>query len=271
VTIQWLDPALLAKQTDCPVISDFRRADCAAGGQGAPLVPFADWALFADPHQGRTVLNLGGIANVTHLPPAARLDQVFAFDTGPANCLSDWLCRTLDPDGPGYDAEGARALRGGMIESVARQFLADRYFSRTPPKSTDGPEMIDAFQKAMRIGNPKTVSSNLNDLLATAAFLTARTITQAAAVWDVSRWIVSGGGMRNQAIMGQLRQHLGPAVTIQSTDDFGIPSEAKEAMAFALLGAATLAGIPSNVPSVTGAAHPAILGSITPRPLASNI
>jgi anhydro-N-acetylmuramic acid kinase len=269
VTIQWLDPALLAAETGCPVVSDFRRADCAAGGQGAPLVPFADWVLFSDPKQGRAVLNLGGIANVTHLPPGAGLEQVIAFDTGPANCLCDWLCRTLDPDGPGYDGGGQRAARGKVLEAVAGRFLAGPYFQRQPPKSTDGPEMIAAFEEAVRLENRKFEISNLHDLLATAAYVTAHSVAQAAADWRVSHWIVSGGGIHNQTIMHHLQNALGPGTVIQTPDAWGIPSEAKEALAFALLGAATLTGIPSNVPSVTGARQAVILGSLTPRQVTS--
>ncbi len=263
VTIQWLDPALLAAQTGCAVVSDFRRADCAVGGQGAPLVPFADWVLFGDEHQGRAVLNLGGIANVTHLPPGVGLEQVIAFDTGPANCLSDWLCRTLDPEGPGYDAQGARALKGQVMEAVAERFLAGPYFQRRPPKSTDGPEMIAAFQSALSA--KELDRSNLNALLATAAYLTARTVVEAAAPWPVSQWIISGGGIRNEAIMRHLRAMLPRQVTIRRPEEWGIAADAKEALAFALLAAATLAGVPSNVPSVTGATQPMLLGSLTPQ------
>lgn len=262
LTLQWLDSSLLAYLTGCRVVSDFRRADCAAGGQGAPLVPFADWILFSDPQESRLLLNLGGIANITYLAAGAALDQVIAFDTGPANCLSDWLCRSFDPSGPGFDENGQRAQKGRVIDGLLERFMGDEYFVRPPPKSTDGPQMIAAFQRAM--SQIPGVESQLNDLLATAAAIVARTITQAVKGYPAGQWIVSGGGCANAAIMQELRRSLAPGVSIRSPDDWGIASQAKEALAFALLGAATLTGVCSNVPRVTGARQPMILGTITP-------
>ncbi|HEX5243927.1 MAG TPA: anhydro-N-acetylmuramic acid kinase, partial [Tepidisphaeraceae bacterium] len=146
LTLQWLDPALLAWETGCPVISDFRRADCAAGGQGAPLVPFADYILFRDQKIDRILLNIGGIANLSWLPAGAEPDHVIAYDCGPGNCLSDWICRTFRPDGPGYDEGGNKALNGKVRDDLAQQFLNEDYFKLPPPKSTDGPAMIGAFE-----------------------------------------------------------------------------------------------------------------------------
>jgi anhydro-N-acetylmuramic acid kinase len=262
-TIQWIDPALLAAKVGCQVISDFRRADCAAGGQGAPLVPFADYILFRDAANYRVLLNIGGIANFTVILPNAAIDQLLAFDCGPGNCISDWLCRAFEPQGPGFDADGARASRGRVVQEIADRFLSDPYFAAAPPKSTDGPAMIAAFQGALA-GH----EYSMNDLLATAAFVTGQTIATAVAAQvpegQAFDLIASGGGTRNKAIMGSLASAFSPKPRIRTTSEFGVPSDAKEAIAFALLGAATLDGVPANVPSCTGARRAVVLGSITP-------
>lgn len=263
-TVQWLDPALLAAEARCPVVSDFRRADCAAGGQGAPLVPFADHVLFRHPTKTRVLLNLGGIANLTHLPAGGSIDQMSAFDTGPGNCVSDHLMRLSDPAGPGFDAGGAIAAAGQPVYPLIRLMLADPYFAATGPKSTDGPAMVDVFAKAYAAVGRKFPFENL---LKTACLLTATTVADAIRKLDPfpDELIASGGGTRNAAIMGLLRQPLGD-LPVLTSDDLGMPAEAKEAVAFALLGAATLDGEPGNVPAATGARRRVVLGSVTPRP-----
>ncbi len=258
-TLQWIDPALIACELGCTVVSDFRRADCAAGGQGAPLVPFADYLLFRHPHKHRVLLNIGGIANVTLLPGGGGFDDLCAFDTGPGNCISDDLMH----DQEGVDIGGAGALRGKPdMRVVATAEQAD-YFRQPPPKSTDGPAMLAIFREAAATAG----MLSREDQLATAAELVARTI--AGAIHKTSPWgdapfelIASGGGVHNQAIMTRLAQHL-PRATITPIESFGIVNAAKEAMAFALLGAATLDGQPSNVPAATGAKRRVILGSVT--------
>ena len=267
-TIQWLDPSLLAAEVGAPVVSDFRRADCAAGGQGAPLVPFADYILFRDSKKTRVLLNIGGIANVTVLPAGAPLDRVIAFDTGPGNCISDHLCRRFDPAGPGYDPNGMYALLGKANEHAVDRVLKHPFFSRRAPKSTDGPEMISAFMEVVEPTLPEEVSEqDLKNLLATASRVTTASIMQAvrAPFNQPDELIVSGGGIENQALMDQLRK-LAADCPIEVSDTRGVPSQSKEALAFALLGAATLDGIPANIPSVTGARRPVVLGCITPRP-----
>ena len=265
MTIQWLDPSLIAAGTGCAVVSDFRRADCAAGGQGAPLVPFADHVLFRHPTRTRVLLNIGGIANLTHLPAGGPIDQLVAFDTGPGNCISDHLMRLYDPGGIGYDADGALAAAGQPIYPLIHQMLSDLYFAAPPPKSTDGPAMVDVFARAYAAVGRKFPFENL---LKTACLLTATTIADAIRRLDPfpDELIVSGGGARNAAMMSLLRQPLGDLPVLRS-DDLGVPAEAKEAMAFALLGAATLDGEPGNVPAATGASGRVVLGSITPKPL----
>jgi anhydro-N-acetylmuramic acid kinase len=262
-TIQWIDPALLAHKAGCQVISDFRRADCAAGGQGAPLVPFADYLLFRHPTLHRVLLNIGGIANITVLPAGASIDQLVAFDTGPGNCISDWICRAYGSHGAECDLGGDGASRGRVLQGVKDPFLLDPYFASPPPKSTDGPAMVEVFQKALGKSRP-----GINDLLATAAYLTAATIAGAVALHVPANIpievIASGGGIHNKAIMGQVASLLPAGSIVRTTQDLGIPPEAKEAIAFALIGAATLDGVPANVPSCTGASRAVILGSITP-------
>jgi anhydro-N-acetylmuramic acid kinase len=266
-TMQVLDPALVASETGCAVVSDFRRADCAAGGQGAPLVPYADFVLFHSKVADRIVVNIGGIANVTCLfRDAPTLDRVIAFDTGPGNCISDHLVRRHDPAGPGYDPGGERALRGRVSRKVIDAFSAHPFFTRPGPKSTDGPEMIGFFEDVVREHDPDLSPV---DQFATAAACTAFQISRATSLFDgrfQGEVIVSGGGVHNRAIVGQLRAFVGPAVVIRRTEDLGVPGAAKEAIAFALLGAATLDGLPSNVPSATGARRSVLLGCITPKP-----
>jgi anhydro-N-acetylmuramic acid kinase len=258
-TIQWIDPALLAAQVGCAVVSDFRRADLAAGGQGAPLVPFADYVLFRHPTKNRVLLNLGGIANFTWLPSGGTPRDVIAFDTGPANCVVDELMK------PHIDTGGERALRGRVHEQFVRNALAAPYFDHTPPKSTDGPEMIALFHAA-HAKHPEV--AQLEDLLATACAVTATSIVRAIERWcpgRVGELIASGGGTKNAAIMSMLRAQL-RSVSVSTLDQLGMPADAKEAVAFALLAAATLDGEPSNVPAATGARRAVVLGSITPKP-----
>lgn len=264
-TIQWLDPALLAAEVGSAVVSDFRRADLAAGGQGAPLVPFADYLLFRDARINRVALNLGGIANITVLPAGCTPEQVVAFDTGPGNCLSDWVCRTFGSSGAMYDADGAGASQGTVVQSIASAFLAEAYFTAPAPKSTDGPQMIEMFRD--RIAEQPD-RPPLNDLLATTTYLAAECVHRAVAAQPTptDELIVSGGGLHNRTMVGWIKKLLPASVRFRTVDEFGIAPSAKEALAFALLAAATLDRVPSNLPSVTGAKRAVILGSITPRP-----
>ena len=267
-TIQWLDASLLAAEVGAPVVSDFRRADCAAGGQGAPLVPFADYILFRHAQKTRVLLNIGGIANVTILPAGAPLDRVIAFDTGPGNCISDYLCRRFDAAGSGYDPDGLFALSGFADRHLVERVLTHPFFSRRPPKSTDGPGMVSAFMEVAEPGLPEEVRErDLTNLLAAACCVTTTSIVDAVRALGVvpDEFIASGGGIKNQALMEQLRKLAGDC-PIEVSDARGVPSQAKEALAFALLGAATLDGIAANIPSVTGARRPVVLGCITPRP-----
>lgn len=264
-TIQWLDPALIAAEVGCAVVSDFRRADCAAGGQGAPLVPLADYLLFRDPDKNRVLLNIGGIANLTYLRAGEGIDQLIAFDTGPGNCLSDQIMRQADPLGIGWDENGRLASAGEQLPQIAKLVLSSPYFAKPPPKSTDGPAMIRLFTDAQaQVGH----RYRLEDLLHTACRIAADSILESMRKFlqpFPDEIIISGGGTMNQALMKMLRACSGKAVA-KTIDELGIPSAAKEAVAFALLGAATLDNVSGNVPAATGARRKVVLGAITPRP-----
>jgi anhydro-N-acetylmuramic acid kinase len=260
MTIQWFDPSLVAAEVGTNVVSDFRRADCAAGGQGAPLVPLADYLLFRDAKLNRAMLNIGGIANVTFLAAGGKIEDVIAFDTGPGNCLSDDFCRDRKPP---FDVDGKLAGQGKAIEPILREVLSAKYFSDEPPKSTDGPHMLGLFREAMK----KVPPGSLNDLLCTACAISAEAIANGLREFlpvFPDEVIASGGGTKNKTLISMLQDSIG--VKIKTVDEFGIPSAAKEAIAFALLGAATLDGIPGNLPSATGARRGVVLGSITPKP-----
>jgi len=264
-TLQWLDPALLAAETGIAVVSDFRRADCAAGGQGAPLVPLADYLLFRHARKNRVLLNIGGIANLTFLPAGREIDQLVAFDTGPGNCLSDHLMRVHEPNGSGWDEGGRLAAKGKPIGAIVQQVMAADYFAKQPPKSTDGPGMIQLFTDALA---QTAWEYSIEDLLASACQITAQSIAGAMRQFlhpFPDELIISGGGSQNATLMRMLKQSLGE-MSILRSDDLGVASAAKEAVAFALLGAATLDGLPGNVPAATGACRRVVLGSITPKP-----
>jgi anhydro-N-acetylmuramic acid kinase len=269
-SIQWLDPARLAWHTGCRVVSDFRRADLAAGGQGAPLVPLADWLLFRHPTETRILLNLGGIANLTLLPAGGGLTDVVAFDTGPANCLSDAICR--EKLGKPYDANGDLAATAAAVPAVTAAFAGSDFVRREPPKSTDTAEMVQTFRDLwQQHGDGKTLAEEL----ATADAIVGTCLAWALRRLGVTggRLIVAGGGTRNKPIMTGVRaaatiigMEHDTTVPVDLTDDYGIPSAAKEATAFALLGAATLDGLPGGVPAATGADRAVVLGSVTPMP-----
>ncbi|MEL7237439.1 MAG: anhydro-N-acetylmuramic acid kinase [Planctomycetota bacterium] len=292
VSTQWLDPALVAAKTGIGVVSGFRQADLAAGGQGAPLVPRADELLFADPGQTRLVLNLGGIANLTLLPATSTGQPILGFDTGPANCISDWLVRSRsDANGTAVrknlrhigefqpsrgqsgvgrcDLGGKLASQGKAIERLVGQTLADMYFEKAAPKSTDGPAMIDAFTRAAHHVGVDLATTPLPDLLASAARVCADAILRAVDALPAtpSQLIAAGGGTRNAAMVGLLREGCtARGIDWQLSDELGIPTDAREAVCFALLAALYVMGLPGNVPSVTGARRAVVLGSYTPPP-----
>jgi len=260
-TLQVGDGDVIAERTGAMVVCDFRARDVAAGGEGAPISPFADIILYAprDPSaapERRAVLNLGGIANVTVLDPDPA--RVFGFDTGPANTLLDRLARRISGGALSCDRDGALARAGKADEALVGRLLAeDAYLARRPPKSTGFEMYGDAFVE--RAG---TLLGRFDaDLMATLTEYTARTVADAFArfVPPVVEVIGAGGGVRNPALFGRLAELLAPARLLLG-DDRGVPGDAREAMAFAVLAHEALFGLPTSLPSVTGARRPAVLG-----------
>jgi len=265
VTLQLGDAFAIREIVRATVCYDFRSADCAAGGQGAPLVPYADVLLFGDCAEDRVALNLGGIANVTLMPAGAAPQSITGFDTGPANMLLDALVRERTGGAQAYDRDGAMAASGAVDTSLLEALLADDYFAQTPPKTT-GRERFGAHflaRHSERIGRLRT-----EDALATLVELTAATVAEAvaAAGLTAAHVIVAGGGARNAALMRRIAERL-PDARLETSDAMGIAADAKEAVAFALLGYETLRGRTGNVPAVTGASHAVVLGAIAPRDL----
>jgi anhydro-N-acetylmuramic acid kinase len=267
-TWQLGEPALIAAATGLPVISNFRPADMVAGGQGAPLVPLLDYVLFAHPSRARVLQNIGGIGNLTVIPAGATQDKVIAFDTGPGNMIIDALTQQLFAKP--YDRNGRIAASGKILAAVITTALKEKFFRAAPPKSAGreqyGESYALSFLKACR-----TLSKKPEDAIATATAFTTATIADAIERWvlpltDPMRsidTIVSGGGARNSTLLAQLRDRLPGNATLSTIDQQGLPAQAKEAAAFALLAYQTWNHQPGNIPSATGARRPAILGQIT--------
>ncbi len=262
-TWQTGEGAVIAVRLGVPVVSDFRPADMAAGGKGAPLVPFLDYLLYRDARVGRIVQNIGGIANLSAIPPAASAGHVVAFDTGPGNMVIDAVTERLFHKP--YDRDGRIAASGSVRSDVIDGVLRERFFQRKPPKTAGreefGREFVQTFLR--RCGQPKA------DVVATATALTARSIGEAIRRFvrplrSYREFVVSGGGANNPTLLAMLANELAPlGLSLRLSDELGLPSAAKEAVAFALLAYETWNGRPSNVPSATGAKRAAILGKIS--------
>lgn len=262
-TLQIGEPAVIAARTGITTIGDFRPADMAVGGEGAPLVPFVDYLLYRDARRGRAALNIGGIANVTVIPRAARPEQVFAFDTGPGNMVVDALVRRFTAGKKNYDRDAEIARRGVLLAGLLEQLLADPYFRRRPPKTAGREQYGEVFVERLLAWQRKN-RARPADLVRTAALLTALSIVDAFHRWvlpraRVEQLIVSGGGAHNPLIMAQLQAAL-PSIEMLGSAHFGVPEDAKEAFAFAILAYMTYHGLAANLPGATGAKRPAILG-----------
>jgi anhydro-N-acetylmuramic acid kinase len=260
--------AMLAAETGVPVVSNFRPADMAAGGQAAPLVPLLDYMMFCHPTRGRVLQNLGGIGNLTAIPPSASLTDLIAFDTGPANMVIDALTQALF--NKAYDRNGAIAARGAVLQPVLEAAMRDPFFRRKPPKSAGREQFGAAFATGF-LEQCKAVNARPEDAIATATALTAHSITAAydRFVKPLMKdapvdFFVSGGGAHNSTLVKMLQQSLAPlGCRVATTDHAGLPAQAKEAVAFALLAYETSHRRPGNVPAATGAKRLAILGNIT--------
>ncbi len=262
VTWQLGEAAVLAERFGVRVVSNFRARDVAAGGQGAPLVPMADVLLFGAADAPRVLLNLGGMANLTYVERRAQERGAFAFDTGPGVAVVDAVARLVRPGLP-FDRDGALAARGAPDEAVLAELLADPFFAAPPPKSTGRERFGDGYARALhqRVAGP--------DGVATAVELTARSIAQALGAWvpAVAEVVASGGGVHHPGLMAALDRALrvrGRTVRLRRFDELFFSGDAKEAVAFALLGYLTLHGQPGNLVAATGAAGPRVLGSIAP-------
>lgn len=267
-TWQMGEASVIAAKLGVPVVSDFRPADVAARGQGAPLVPLLDYAVFRHAKQNRVLQNLGGIGNLTVIPAGAGADDVFAFDTGPANMVIDAVVSQCY--NKRHDRNGAIAARGQVLEPVLRTFLSHRYFRQAPPKSAGREEFGREFA-ARFLARCRRVSPRDEDAVATATAFTAHTISLAwqefvtPALADApTDYIVAGGGAKNRTLMTMIGRELAASGHIQmkTSDDFGMPVAAKEAMAFALLAYQTWHGQPGNLPRATGAERAVVLGKI---------
>ncbi len=251
-----------------PVVSNFRPADMLAGGQGAPLVPLLDYVLFADAKRGRVLQNIGGIANLTAIPPKALPHAVVAFDTGPGNMVIDWLAQELF--NRRFDSGGALAAGGQVLAPILRGALRHSYFRLEPPR-TAGREQFGHEYAGRFLAECRQRSKNPKDALATATALTAESIARSYEQFAMQRmggcsvdFIISGGGARNKTLMAMLAARLEPlGCKLATIDRFGMPSEAKEAAAFALLAWQTWHRLPGNIPSATGAKRAVVLGQVT--------
>jgi anhydro-N-acetylmuramic acid kinase len=265
-SLQIGDPSVIAERTGCLTLADFRARDLAAGGEGAPLAPFFHRAAFGDPAEGRLILNLGGIANVTWLPPGGDPDAAVAFDVGPANSLIDGVIVEASAGAARMDVDGARARRGRVDEALLRELLADEFLQRTPPKST-GRERYGAAEAETLARRWKAEAREIDDLVATLVAFTAQSVAHAAREHlgggAVARLVVGGGGARNPALMQALGRAM-PGVPVVSMDELGVPAGAAEAMAFSLMGRNALLGIPNHLPRCTGARHATVLGEWVP-------
>ena len=266
-TLQIGEPAVIADMTGVTVVADFRPRDMAAGGQGAPLVPYADYALFRNPEATRAVQNIGGIANVTVLPAGGGIEDVTAFDTGPGNMIIDALVTAFTHGEMTFDRDGELSALGRVDEALLSWLMLHGFLHRPPPKSTGREEFGSGFVTEL-LERAEATGVSAEDLLTTATAFTAESI--AAAYRDfvfplhpIDEVILGGGGSYNATLRRMLQERL-PGVSVLLHEDFGIRGDAKEALAFAILGNETMLGRPANLPKVTGARRAVVLGKIVP-------
>ena len=264
-TLQIGEPSVIAQRTGVTTVADFRPRDMVVGGEGAPLVPYADYVLFKHKRLTRAVQNIGGIANVTFLPGGCTQNDIIAFDTGPGNMVIDGIVRLISGGRKRYDAGGKMAARGTVDKRLLNELLRHSFFRRRPPKSTGREEFgADFAEQVYRRAAKKGLADA--DVIATVTALTAKSIAQAYRRFLPTlpdELILCGGGSHNRTLVDMLHVEL-PDVKMLSTNDFGISVDAKEAVSFAILAWATIKGMASNVPTATGAELPVILGKIVP-------
>jgi len=263
-TLQIGEPAVIAERTGITTVADFRPRDVAAGGDGAPLTPYAHYLLLRDKRRSRLVVNLGGISNVTYLPTGGGLNNIRAFDTGPGNMVLDTLVARMTGGRQSMDRGGRMAARGRVDVTLLRQLLAHPFLHRRPPKSTGREEFGEAFLARLQaVGRRRKLTPE--DLLATCSVMTAVTVGLARR-WlkgNIDEVVVGGGGTNNRTLMRNLAAVFDPT-PVRTFDEAGWDSKAFEAVAFAVLAYQTIKGEATNVPAATGAAHPVVLGTIVP-------
>ena len=260
-SLQIGDPSVIAERTGIMTVADFRARDLAVGGEGAPLTPYVHYHVFQSRRKSRLIVNLGGIANVTWLPRGGELRDVVAFDVGPCNMLLDGLLAHATHGQRAIDRNGALAARGREQDVLVHELLRHPFFARRPPKSTGREEFGERYiQHVRRFAARHDLS--LEDTLASGCAGIARTIRRSGP-WPVDEVIAGGGGVRNRGLLGALKREFGPD-RVMSMDQAGINGKALEAMAFAVLAHETVRGVPANLPWVTGAKSPVVLGSVTP-------
>lgn len=267
-TLQIGEPSVIAQETGVTTVADFRPRDIAAGGQGAPLIPYVDFILFRDKEKGRTLQNIGGIANVTFLPRDCGIRDVIAFDTGPGNMVIDRITELITNNAFHFDEGGRIAATGSVNDRLLAVLLAHPYFVRPPPKTTGRetfgrPFADNLYRDSVRSGMEGP------DILATVTMFTARTIADSYKRWilpnhDISEIIISGGGVYNATLIKFLIQYFPASIKIRSISNFGISPNVKEAIAFAILANETISGNPNNIPGATGARDAVIMGKIIP-------
>lgn len=265
-TLQIAEPAVIAYQTGIVTVGDFRVADVAAGGQGAPLVPYVDFLLLRDEEKSRAVQNIGGISNVTVLPAGGSTEDILAFDTGPGNMMIDGTVRLITDGLKGYDRDGEMASKGEPNQHLLQKLLSHPFISRQPPKTTGREEFGAHFVREV-VNEAREMGIGDAALLATVTAYTAECIYRNYELFilpkfSISEILVSGGGLRNLTLIEMLRERFHP-VRVRSVEDFGLVSDAKEAIAFAILANETIHGNPGNVPGATGADRPVVLGKVT--------
>lgn len=266
-TLQIGEPAVIAERTGVTTVADFRTRDIAAGGMGAPLTPYIHYLLFRDPLKTRVVLNIGGIANITLLPAGSSPDKVIAFDTGPGNMLLDAVVSQLSRGKKAFDEDGKAAFQGVINKLLSQQLLSHPFLAKKPPKST-GREDFGLLYLEKVMDWAKEIGVEGDDLIATVANFTVESIYQAfkdfiLPYFSVKEFIICGGGAQNPFLVNKLRERIYP-VPLVSTDEYGIPAKALEAIAFAILANETMWGMPGNLSNVTGARKRVVLGKIVP-------
>jgi len=264
-TLQIGEPSVIAQRTGITTVADFRPRDMAAGGEGAPLVPYADYVLFGHKKLSRVVQNIGGIANVTFLPRSCKQDDIIAFDTGPGNMVIDGIIRFISSDRRRFDSGGKIAAQGVVNKGLLNEMLRHPFLKRRPPKTTGREEFGISFaEKIFKKAVEKGMADR--DMAATVTAFTAKSIARAYQEFLPSipdEIILCGGGSRNNTLVEMLQDELTSA-KMRTTDDFGINVDAKEAVSFAILARATIKGLTNNIPIVTGAERPVIMGKIIP-------